>query len=581
MNKTSPTRSDKAIQTFIQDLSASGTTLDCQNWQLSLLLDYTVTVNRMVEADDILKFSLPFLMDHCGLEWAAAYRLDEGGRSQTYLCSNNSLDPNLDIENFRLRLGNYYTEKAAQSREPLFISDLNTDKQFKGLWSDPDQSRSYVVLPFFTQEQPAGALELVTLPGKPFSEQHFKLLQIIAHELGVATEKALIFSESVTNERETETLYQIGLRISSAVGLPQVLNAITDGARHLLNTDMGLVGLADEKGEFTVIEAASGLGAEALMGLKIPIQGTLPDDPLDSRKSILLDQDDPSSQKLPHTIERMVSRSQSGSFLAVPLEHGQAILGVLGVISNRRRRYSAREMRLLERLALQVVVSIQNAQLDQQTRSLSVLAERTRLAAEMHDNLAQALAGINLSLANLEHQLEGGQSDRAIHTLQELRTFSQETYNDVRVSIFNLRAEIGPGKDFLPDLEKFVTDFGKRFNLRVRMDVEPELSLDLPPETSLQVGRVIQEALSNVRKHAQATGIAVQVARLDDRLRITIEDDGVGFNPDLEAGETEGFGLQIMRERMTSVGGDLEIESLPGQGVQVRIYLCETKPPCP
>ena len=218
--------------------------------------------------------------------------------------------------------------------------------------------------------------------------------------------------------------------------------------------------------------------------------------------------------------------------------------------------------------------AIENAELHAKTRTLAILEEHDRLAREMHDNLAQTLGYINLKAALADAQWVLNQPDQARASLLEVKRAAREAYTDVRESIFNLRNRPPSGDGFLSVLTNNLAEYRTRYGIQTHLCMEDERLAEFPVEVQIQVNRIIQEALSNVRKHSQAGQAWVAFERVDHHVRIRIEDDGQGFSP-AQPGEEDSkhFGLQIMRERAASVGGDLAIDSREGLGTRIILQI--------
>jgi signal transduction histidine kinase len=216
----------------------------------------------------------------------------------------------------------------------------------------------------------------------------------------------------------------------------------------------------------------------------------------------------------------------------------------------------------------------ENDTLYKNMHTLAVLKERDRLAGELHDNLAQMLGFINIKAALTDDFLVRNQIDAARNHLLELKNTAKEAYTDVRESIFYLRHANSSGDDLISDLNTFLTEYRTKFGIDARLFVEDECLAEFPSEVQVQVNRIIQEALTNVRKHSGAKQAWVRFERVNHHVRIGIEDDGKGFDPShLEQSRSKHFGLQIMRERAESVGGELVIDSQLGSGTRVALHV--------
>ncbi|MCA9992534.1 MAG: PAS domain-containing protein [Anaerolineales bacterium] len=210
-------------------------------------------------------------------------------------------------------------------------------------------------------------------------------------------------------------------------------------------------------------------------------------------------------------------------------------------------------------------------QLIAQQRALATLQERERLARELHDSLGQTLAATHLQASAARHLLAQGQLDQTDHCLLQLAEMSIAAEADVRDYLLGAKTAFTPEMPFLETLRQYLLRFGQQYSLQVELDTPPELetqSLGFPVE--VQLLRLIQEALSNVRKHAAAQRVQIRFTLTDDQVAVTIADNGRGFDPTL-AQQTDGFGLQAMGERAATLGGTLEIHSQPGAGTQITV----------
>lgn len=202
-------------------------------------------------------------------------------------------------------------------------------------------------------------------------------------------------------------------------------------------------------------------------------------------------------------------------------------------------------------------------------RNSQVSAERLRIAQEMHDGLAQVLAYVNTKAQVVREHLRMGRTEEATKHLDQLAAAAREVYADVRESIIGLRsaAQEGSATDSLRD---YVANWEVQNGIACRLHLEADL--DVPVGAELQVLRIVQEALANVRKHSKAGHADVRVEKIGNEICITVGDDGIGFNPtELGRAEFPRFGLSSMRERAESVGGRLRVDSAPGGGTRVTI----------
>ncbi|MGE5263201.1 MAG: ATP-binding protein, partial [Acidobacteriota bacterium] len=259
---------------------------------------------------------------------------------------------------------------------------------------------------------------------------------------------------------------------------------------------------------------------------------------------------------------------------AVPLWSKGRLYGYVGVMTRHRRRFTTQDTQFFMSMVLQVVVAIENAELYKQVRYMATLEERDRLAREMHDNLAQMLGFINIKTCLTDDLLARDQIAQARASLLELKGIAKEAYTDVRDSIFSLRTTGASDWGLVATLRDHVAEYRANYGINTELFVQDEEIARFPAEVEVQVQRIIQEALTNVRKHSGASWACVRFKRDDHHVRISVEDNGRGFDPmKMTEDGSRHFGLQIMRERAESVGGELEIQSQPNSGTQVIVQM--------
>ncbi|MDQ7842339.1 MAG: sensor histidine kinase [Armatimonadota bacterium] len=210
-------------------------------------------------------------------------------------------------------------------------------------------------------------------------------------------------------------------------------------------------------------------------------------------------------------------------------------------------------------------------ELFQQVRRLAILEERDRLAREMHDSLGQVLGFVNLKAKVAEDLIARGRPEDAGAELRQMRAAVQEAYEDVRQAILSLRSA-PQARGLVAGLQEYVQRLREQTGLAIRLEAPEELRL--PPAVEAQVIRIVQEALTNVRKHARARSVEIRFSREGATAVVSIADDGRGFDvAAVEGAKGMHFGLLTMKERAESIGGRLEVTSAPGQGTRVTLWI--------
>jgi PAS domain S-box-containing protein len=213
------------------------------------------------------------------------------------------------------------------------------------------------------------------------------------------------------------------------------------------------------------------------------------------------------------------------------------------------------------------------AQMMEQQKVVAALHERETLARELHDSLGQVLGYISLQAQAIRKRAHDGRTDSIETQLTRLAEVAQEAHKDIRESIINLKTGPVEGWSFFATLRGHLAGYQEHYGIRAELAIPEGLTEDLfETGATAQLLRVIQEALTNTRKHGRASCVQVAFACEGGRAQIVVADDGCGFDPNqmTEGGESH-FGLAFMRERMEQIGGHLRIISQPGAGTRVEI----------
>ena len=253
----------------------------------------------------------------------------------------------------------------------------------------------------------------------------------------------------------------------------------------------------------------------------------------------------------------------------------EATLGTFSLHFRERTTMSPRELQLLEMLGQHLGAALDNQRLSIKARQLAVAEERNLVAQGLHDSLAQGLNFLNLQTQMLGSAVQQRRWDEVEEIVPLLKTGVSESYQDVRELLQNFRTRLGE-----ESLRKAVDDTIGRFRRQTGLNVELHLDdrdgAPLHPDQQLQVLFILQEALSNVRKHAYASKVTVRIDNHRD-FGMSIRDNGEGYDPKEVAERSETHvGLSIMRERAARLGGQLQMCSAPGQGTEVSLYLSQS-----
>ncbi len=253
---------------------------------------------------------------------------------------------------------------------------------------------------------------------------------------------------------------------------------------------------------------------------------------------------------------------------AVPLRSSGAAEGWLVAATRERPVSIFHEVRLLDAVAGQVALGVRNIRLTERIGELAAEGERTRIAREIHDGIAQMVYMLSLSLETAVDRV-GSDPDEQRRRLTDLTALAKNALWEVRQYIFDLRPLLSGQEGLVGAVQGQVKEFQAVSELPVELCITgtPE---HLPIDTSASMYRIVQEGLGNIFRHAQATQVRIDLAFADHAVTLAIEDNGIGIDPK-EPGERVGFGMDNLRKRVDDLGGTVELRSVPGAGTRIEV----------
>lgn len=265
----------------------------------------------------------------------------------------------------------------------------------------------------------------------------------------------------------------------------------------------------------------------------------------------------------------LLEEGQYRSLLAVPLRSRQHTLGCILLFHPQPHHFPEEAVQFLTSVGNQLGVAVQNAHYHEKVAQLAILEERQRIARELHDSIAQTLGWLSLKLEMLADDLKAQPRERLEQDVSTMQRVVREAVYDVRESILALRQN--PAQRLVPAVSAWIRDFRRRTGLDVEFRITDK-DIHIPPIIEVEVFRIVQEALTNVRKHAHARHVDVDLHIQPHGIDLVVRDDGRGFSPDTPNGG-DHFGLRIMRERAESLGGTFRVVSAPGQGTRIEVHI--------
>jgi signal transduction histidine kinase len=356
------------------------------------------------------------------------------------------------------------------------------------------------------------------------------------------------------------------LAIASERSVEPVLQRIVDASRVLAGARYAALGVPDGEGNFAQFITA-GMSDELIARIgPLPRTHGLLGAVLDADRPYRTEdiKQDPRFRGWWPSAHPVMS-----SFLGVPIVSPSGVLGALYLTDKEdAAAFTVEDERLIGMLAAHAAIAIENARLYERGRELTFVEERTRLARDLHDSVVQKLFGVVLAAQSAD-TLFDRDSAAARAQVQRLRELAQDAIQELRSLIFQLRPAAVESEGLAAALSGHVQVLRRvhRVEIDLHLAGEPRRR----PGIDEEAFRIAQEALHNALKHAGATRLGVSLEEDEERLLLTVTDDGVGFDPGAAEHRSRRLGLTSMEERARAAGGTLRIDSVPGSGTTVRL----------
>jgi PAS domain S-box-containing protein len=550
----------------------------CRLAEMTALYDASLETVGQLELpglfQSLLQRALGLLHTQAGAIWL--YRAQE---QELELVCNSGLDDSQ--AGSRPGIGEDLASKVLQTGEPCAVADY---RNWKGRGSRPHNTGARAILsaPLKWGEEIVGVISVYEAERtREWADHEMRLLTLLANQAAAAIQNARLYEETVRKAEELAVLYEVSLEMAGHLELPSLLDTVVRSAIDLLRGFSGGMYMYDvDKGDLELIAAVwpgwDSRGVRLAMGEGVCGKVAETGEPLAIT-------DYANWEGRPEQFDA----GPTFNVLAVPVKRGGKLLGALYVNDqNVDRRFDKSDIRLATMFANKAAVAIENARLlhalQQHQNDLRRLSarlmhaqeeERKSISQGLHDELGQSLTAMSVNLAALRALLPEEWNALALDRLDETVALVDETLDHVRDLSLELRPSMLDDLGLVPTLRWYANSYEKRAGVHVVLNT---INLDerLAPEMETLLYRVVQEALTNVARHAQATVVHARLERTGGIIDVVIKDDGIGFDERrLAAREVpqRGAGLLGMRERVVSQGGTLVVDSHPGRGTRLTI----------
>lgn len=528
--------------------------------RLRALLEAGIALSSELSLDAVLQKLVETAGSLTGARYAALGVIDPTGTELERFLTHG-IDPKTHASIGDLPKGRGILGVLIREARPLRLHDLSEDPRSVGFPPNHPPMHTFLGVPIMLRGVAFGNLYLTEKEGgTDFTDEDEEIATLLASQAAVAVENARLYESATRWSRQLEYLNEVGNALASEVDLPALLQLVANRLRELVDARLVLIALPDDAGNL-VTAAVGGLEAEGFEETTFDPQHSKTGRVFHRKRSERVD----SVVEDPEVDQAVARRIGATTALYVPLLVGDRAIGVISAHDKLKSdpRFTEDDMRVSEAFATRAAVAVDlSERVTRDALRHAVEAqelERRRLARELHDEIGQDLTSILLTLKRLE---EAESSDQVAPVAATLRELVVTALQDVRRLAVELRPKALDDFGLVPALQRLGEMLQEQTEMRVEVEEQPGLER-LPGEAETALYRIVQEALTNVVKHAGARRVSILLTRREGTAAAVIEDDGQGFDP---SAEHEGLGLLGMRERLSLLDGRLTIESSPGKG---------------
>jgi len=374
------------------------------------------------------------------------------------------------------------------------------------------------------------------------------------------------------NHDSLQILYEMASSINSARGLDDLLTRFLYILKRVTNARGATVWIASGQERMDLV-ASNGIDESLILPDRPEMRRCLTERAITEGKIWV----DSTLDKPEQIAGRKLFKEKDMGLVSIPLRFRSKILGVINLFLPTDIISGIDSIKpLLNNASHHLSIAIEKARSEEETQQHLINDERTRIAHDLHDSLAQSLASIRYQVRVLDETLHQGDESTTWQQLERIENSLDEANTELRELIANFRAPVYK-RGLLDAIEKIVGQFRSETGIRTYLQKEWS-KVDLPKDVQIQVLRIIREALWNIRKHSEAKTVRIMMRHNNKgAYNILIEDDGIGFGAQVNGAEGDHMGLSIMQERAARFGAELRVESEPGEGT--RVVLVFNDPP--
>jgi len=449
----------------------------------------------------------------------------------------------------------------AATGKPHVARDVRIDPFYVKM--EGSRTLSEMIMPMIIKGKVIGVLDVQSYKLDDFTETDIEMIGALANQAAVALDNARLFANEQRRVEQFRALNEVGRHIAALLEIETLLDQLVQSIQQAFNYYLVEIGLV-ENGRVVFKARSSRAANSSFSPFQLEIGQGITGQAVASNQPIVVSDVRHDERYL------QFSHHETRSELAVPIQVKSRVIGVLNIQSDQYDAFEQSDVELMQALASQAGIAIENAQLYEQAKQIAVFEERQRLARELHDSITQSLYGMGMYAQAANAQLSKAEWSQVSKHIKQIEETAEEALTEMRLLLFELRPPVLEDEGLEAALQSRLSMVENRSGLQAEFNTT--LTKRLPPLTEEILYRIAQEAFTNVLKHAHASKIQVSLNQENDQIIMGIKDDGVGFD-NSSATQKGCLGLISMQERAEAAGGHLAVDSHTGSGTAIRVVV--------
>jgi len=561
-----------------------------QSKELSALFDVTATASQSLETDRVLGEAAQKITEIFGFDATRTFLFDDQGEELHALASFAS-HPEFAEGPRSFKKGQGITGTVGVTGQAIIIGDVQSAPDFQALRRTEDVSKVrhpphnfLAAFPIKYKEDTLGVILCVGRSARQLTVHEILLITAMTRQIAIAVHNARLYAEVEKQSRELSALFDVTATASQSLETKQILRQVAQKINEIFNFDATRVFLFDEGKQELRAEATHERHADFASDARRFKRGQgITGQVGSSGEAIIIGNIDTDPRYLALSYTKTAVNTQQKFLAGFPIKYKEETLGVITCVGRQPRELATHEIQLITSMSNQIAVALENARYYEQTkkqaaqlrnyanRQEAVLEqERTRISREIHDELGQALTALKLDLSLLGTKLDGNDSE-LIGKIGDLSSALDGAIQSVRKIATQLRPDVLDKLGLIAAIEWQLQEFRRRTGIRYIFATDIT-DLRLNDEHSTTLFRILQEALTNVARHARANRVKVSFELRNNEVVLRVEDDGVGVDAE-NLSDPNSLGLLGMRERALSLSGHVAVRRNQPKGTTVTAIL--------